>query len=774
MSKLEIIEQASTRRRVAVFASYSPDGILPPQVLPYLAGLLPLTDAIVVVFDNDLAPGEKEKLAPYAAHVITGRHGEYDFGSYKRGIAWARGAGLLETADDLILCNDSCYGPVGSFAPMFARMDARGLDFWGATDSQEYCYHIQSYFVVFGRSAFNSKAFNDFIASVTKQPNVQQVILKYELGFTQALQDAGLKPGAFLGNKFRGIHPDDRSHDNLTFFPLYCLTQGLPLLKVKALRSPQTNSDGPNRVLRWLKKNRPDTYKQVITDFEVKRFEDADQISFSLIMPTYNRVHSIVNAVSSVMDQTHSNFELIIVDDGSTDGTKELIEQQFANEIACKKIKYIELPSNMGVCRARNIGISHATNKWISYVDSDNEIRPYFLTMFANSIVENPYTNIVYGRFINTNSGKITGKPFDEQAIRKGNFIDLGVFIHRVDLFYELGGFDPELKRLVDWDLIIRYTKKHAPIFINRVLLNYSDRPSGERISTTESFSKANLSVISKHGDIPTVSTIIVSYNHQGFICEAIESALAQRGSFVHEILISDDFSTDGTRRIVSRYAEKYPNLIRDISRSRNYGVSENYKHCFRQASGKFIAVLEGDDYWTDPEKNLKQAEFLAAHPEATMVFSRIELMDIKSNKRRLLKRQDDLPSLLHGGDFAKNEHLNLIGNFSSAMFRKHIMSRLPSIVFDPRLNEITLSFYLDRLGKLGFIDNVMGVYRLNPDSVWTGASQISKLKQAISIREKALCVAKPAFRPIIQGRISEKRQQLASLLKNLEPAEIA
>lgn len=61
--------------------------------------------------------------------MITGRHGEYDFGSYKRGEAWARQAGWLDEVDDLILCNDSCFGPVGSFAPMFERMEARHLDF---------------------------------------------------------------------------------------------------------------------------------------------------------------------------------------------------------------------------------------------------------------------------------------------------------------------------------------------------------------------------------------------------------------------------------------------------------------------------------------------------------------------------------------------------------------------------------------------------------------------------------------------------------------------
>src|SRR5690606_38903581 len=129
------------RRRVAVFASYTTGGILPPQIIPYLEELKHLVSALVVVCDNDLAPGEEARLAGLADHVMTGRHREYDFGSYKRGIAWLREGGYLNAAEALILCNDSCYGPVRSFAPMFARMEARRVDFWHATESREFNYH---------------------------------------------------------------------------------------------------------------------------------------------------------------------------------------------------------------------------------------------------------------------------------------------------------------------------------------------------------------------------------------------------------------------------------------------------------------------------------------------------------------------------------------------------------------------------------------------------------------------------------------------------------
>ncbi|WP_281827530.1 glycosyltransferase [Jannaschia rubra] len=750
------------QKRVAVFASYSPDGVLPPQVLPYLAGLRPLVEAIVVVCDNDLAPGERAKLDAHADHVIAGRHGEYDFGSYKRGVALARETGLLDRADALILCNDSCYGPVGSFAPMFETMEARGLDFWGGTDSHQFSYHLQSYFVAMTRPVFTSDAFRGFIEGVTKQESVNQVIQNYELGLTKVLREAGFTAGAMVENTLKGVHPKDPSYHNLPILPLYTLERGLPLVKVKALRISHTNIDGQNRLLAWLKENAPDIYDAAISDPDVHRYEDAGRVAFSIVMPTHNRAWCIGRAVASVMAQTHGNFELIIVDDGSTDGTRDLVEREFGEEIAAGRIRYVYLSENLGVCNARNVGLVHARNPWIAYADSDNVLRPYFLTLYANAIIEHRTRDAFYSQFINLSDGRTVGRPFDRKILVQSNFIDLGTFVHKRSLFTRFGGFDPELRRLVDWDLVIRYTKHKDPVFLYRVVLEYTDdQDHQDRISVRESLVKANLAVRSKHDSRPTVSTLILGYNHVDYITEAIESALAQKGNFTHEILLSDDGSTDGTARIMARYAEKHPTRIRNISRGGNHGISENYRHCFREAAGNFVAVLEGDDYWSDPEKNLRQAEFLTRTPEAQMVFSKIELLNMGNGSRRLLKRQEGLGPLLTGADFTKDENLNPLVNLSSAMFRTDLMRNLPSFLYEPRMSEIALAFHFDRMGKIGFLDRVMGVYRLNPASVWTGASRVSQLRQAVETRRGALRVARPAHRAAIERHLTEKLAQL-------------
>lgn len=753
--------EPTMRNRVAVFASYSDDGILPPQVIPYLEGLKPLTSAIVVVCDNDLLPEEKEKISILASHVITGRHGEYDFGSYKRGYAYAREAGLLSEADDLILCNDSCFGPVGSFSEMFAEMETKGLDFWGATDSHEIAYHVQSFFIVLSRVTFKSDLFQKFIQSVEKQANVQQVINKYEIGLTKTLINAGFSGEGFITNNLLGIHPKDPTYSNITLFPLYAMNIGLPLIKVKSLREPLINHDGANRLLKQLAIKDQGLCQTITSDLDIQRFMVADKVSFSIIMPTFNRKWCIAKAISAVLAQTHKNFELIIIDDGSTDETEHDVNQRFSEEVASGRIRYFKLDANAGVSRARNIGVALANNEWIAYADTDNAIRPYFLTMMANTITKNTGQSVIYGKMININEGSIIGRPFEDGDLIRGNFIDLGVLSHKRSMAFNFGGFDDNLRRLVDWDLCIRYTRHAAPLFINRILLEYIDEDRDDRISVRESYLKADIQVRRKHSTKPTVSTIIISYNHAEFIEEAIESALNQAGDFHHEILISDDGSTDSTPAIIEKYTKKFPRKIRNISLERNVGISANYRHAFAEAGGHFIAVLEGDDYWTDSEKLFKQATFLTQNKDASMVLSRIELFDMEKNAKRLLKRQEGLPRTLTAEHFANNEHLNLIVNLSCCMFRSDIMKRLPEALYHPRLSEIALAFYHDRLGGIGFLSEVMSTYRLNDKSVWSGASLASKHQQAIDVRECAMRVARPIYRATIQAHIDQRRKLL-------------
>ena len=211
--------------------------------------------------------------------------------------------------------------------------------------------------------------------------------------------------------------------------------------------------------------------------------------SFSFIMPTYNRAFCIENAINSLIKQDYPNWELIIVDDGSNDGTENLIHQKYRDLLNERKIIYTKA-EHKGTCAARNVGLSLAKNKWIGYLDTDNEMVSDYLISYKTEICKHRFSKCFYAQ-IKLLSGEIVGVPFNYKKLRKGNYIDLGVFIHHKSLIKKYGNFDEKINRLVDWELILRYTKNNKPIFINKPLLKYNNSNDFTRISNSENYEEA-------------------------------------------------------------------------------------------------------------------------------------------------------------------------------------------------------------------------------------------------------------------------------------------
>ena len=129
----------------------------------------------------------------------------------------------------------------------------------------------------------------------------------------------------------------------------------------------------------------------------------------------------------------------------------------------------------------------------------------------------------------------------------------------------------------------------------------------------------------------PFVSICCITYNHEQFIAQALEGFVMQQTNFDFEIVISDDCSTDTTRAIIEKYKEKYPLLFKDVSPSKNLGMMANAKHTLEACAGKYIALCEGDDFWTDSLKLQKQVDFLEANDEYVMCFHKTEVSDLLS-----------------------------------------------------------------------------------------------------------------------------------------------
>jgi GT2 family glycosyltransferase/glycosyltransferase involved in cell wall biosynthesis len=222
----------------------------------------------------------------------------------------------------------------------------------------------------------------------------------------------------------------------------------------------------------------------------------------SVIMPAFNRAKTVVTAIKSIIAQTHENWELILIDDGSSDDTVEVVKQ-YISDVSEKRIKIIALPHNVGVSAARNAGLEAAKGEVIAYLDSDNIWDDHYLSVMLGEILEHDdETTAAYcgQKIIHMVSD---GENQEEEmiAVRMGefhlplienrNFIDLNCYVHKRSVYERLGGFNTAMRRLVDWELILRYSREHAPHYIPTLLSNYYFDNADNQITKIENYQKS-------------------------------------------------------------------------------------------------------------------------------------------------------------------------------------------------------------------------------------------------------------------------------------------
>ena len=205
----------------------------------------------------------------------------------------------------------------------------------------------------------------------------------------------------------------------------------------------------------------------------------------SVIMPAYNREATIGAAVRSVLAQSHDRFELIMVDDGSTDGTAATVES-FLGDARVRLIR----GAHEGVSAARNFGLEQARGEVIAYLDSDNRWTPWFLAVMLRALAAEGAAVGYSAISMRDDLGHLTGyrgAAFDWQSCLERNYVDLNCFVHERAILDQVGGFDPGLRRMVDWDLILRATKGRHVVYAPFVGCDYFDgRSNHGRITVSE------------------------------------------------------------------------------------------------------------------------------------------------------------------------------------------------------------------------------------------------------------------------------------------------
>lgn len=211
----------------------------------------------------------------------------------------------------------------------------------------------------------------------------------------------------------------------------------------------------------------------------------------------------------------------------------------------------------------------------------------------------------------------------------------------------------------------------------------------------------------------PKVCVTVSTYNHANYIREALDGALMQRPDFPFRILVHDDASEDGTREIVEAYAKAHPDVIRTILQDENQFRKGRriYSILWPHFEGRYIAMLDGDDAWTDPDKLAVQAAFLDAHPRCAICQTGTAYVDDATGERirafpppaRRRKRLD-LDHLAYR---------NFIQT-SAAMFRRDALPALPEDFDEIPFGDYAIFALLARKGWIGFIDAEMTRYRIH------------------------------------------------------------
>ncbi len=231
---------------------------------------------------------------------------------------------------------------------------------------------------------------------------------------------------------------------------------------------------------------------------------------------------------------------------------------------------------------------------------------------------------------------------------------------------------------------------------------------------------------------IPLVSISVVTYNHEAFIKTCLDSILSQRTSFDFEILIGEDNSSDDTREICKEYSNQYPEKIKLFLHDRDNVIKINgrptgrfnFMNNIKNARGKYIAICEGDDYWTDPYKLQKQIDYLDANPDVSICFHRVNLL--KEGEVELHK----LPSQSLGVKF---NYIELLESYNfiatcSVVFKKPLGFKFPDFFSSIPFGDLALYKILSRDKKLYCLNENMGVYRIHSGGIWSGINEIQSI----------------------------------------------
>jgi glycosyltransferase involved in cell wall biosynthesis len=233
--------------------------------------------------------------------------------------------------------------------------------------------------------------------------------------------------------------------------------------------------------------------------------------------------------------------------------------------------------------------------------------------------------------------------------------------------------------------------------------------------------------------NVPLVSVCVQTFQHKDFIGKCLDSILRQKTDFPFEIIVGEDDSTDGTREICTEYAQAHPSLIRLFLRSEKdkvylFGSKTgrfNFISNLRAARGKYVALIDGDDYIVDDYKLQKQVGMLEQNNELSVCFHQVYIEDMRKASQRNRKTElhvSQYPSLpTYPTVFTLQDEVreNLIA-MSSCMFRRSCIDPVPDWFWQVPMIDYPLHLHNAKQGKIGYLPDPMTVYVVHNESMWS------------------------------------------------------
>lgn len=307
----------------------------------------------------------------------------------------------------------------------------------------------------------------------------------------------------------------------------------------------------------------------------------------SVIMPVFNRETVVLDAINSVLNQTYDNWELIIVDDCSTDGTRKLL-----NDFNNDKIKVIFHEVNSGSSSARNTALNEANGEIIMYLDSDNEWDSRYVETMVGAFMELPDADALYSaQLIYNNSEEPVAMryaSFNKSLLHNANYIDMNSFCHKRHIINSIGKFDEDLIRLVDWDFILRISNNFkiysVPVLLSKYYVTRADNRITDYTRSYISLSNSNVSYVMKVREknkfkvnfnkslTKPVSIVIPSFESLSDLRECINSIINLRYGELVKIIVVDNNSNEAVKLYLKHLKDE--GIIDLILNDVNYGFT--------------------------------------------------------------------------------------------------------------------------------------------------------------------------------------------------------